>query len=145
MIIAKTESLQTKGEFQIIDITEIVEGKIKESGASKGVVVITTKHTTTSIRVNENEPLLRKDVEEFFYKIAPRDKEYFHDDIEKRKNCPPNEPKNAHAHLKALVMGASETLPVQDGKLVLGKWQRIFFIELDGPRERSFTISIIAE
>ncbi len=145
MISIASHTIKTEKDFQVIDITEIVEKQVREKNIEKGIVSITTKHTTTAIRVNENECLLMKDIYEFFDKLVTKNKDYFHDDISKRKDCPKDEPKNAHAHLKALLMGASETLPIQDGKLVLGKWQRIFFIELDGPRERSFTMSIIAE
>jgi secondary thiamine-phosphate synthase enzyme len=144
MIKIEEEAISTKEEFQIIDITDKIENYIKKNKIKKGIAVITTKHTTTAIRINENEPLLIKDISNFLNELVSKDKDYFHDDISKRKNCPEDEPKNAHAHLKALLMGASETIPIKDGKLSLGKWQRIFFIELDGPRERVFSSTFIA-
>jgi secondary thiamine-phosphate synthase enzyme len=145
MIKIEEESISTKEEFQIIDITDKIEKDIKKNKIKRGIVVITTKHTTTAIRVNENEPLLIKDISNFLNELVSKDKDYFHDDISKRKNCPEDEPKNAHAHLKALLMGASETIPIKEGKLSLGKWQRIFFIELDGPRERTFSYTFVTE
>ncbi len=141
----KENILKTEKEFQIIDITKKIQEFVKKKKVKKGEITITTKHTTTAIRVNENEKRLLKDIEQYLYEIAPKGKQYLHDDIEKRTGCSKNEPKNAHAHLKALLMGASETLPIKDGKLDLGKWQRIFFIELDGPRKRTFVIEMVAE
>ena len=137
--------IKTNSKFQIIDITEIVKKFIERKKVSEGEITITTKHTTTAIRVNENEPRLLRDIGQYLEEIAPEKRQYLHDDIDKRPHCPKNEPKNAHAHLKALLMGASETLPIKNGKLNIGKWQRIFFIELDGPRERKYCLGLVAK
>ena len=138
------ENIMTDKNFQIIDITEKVEEFIKESKVIEGIVTITTKHTTTAIRINENEPLLFKDIESHVESLVACEG-HNHDMIEKRTNCPPDEPKNAHSHLKALLMGASETMPIKDGRASLGKWQHILFIELDGPRERTYTVVVIGK
>ncbi len=145
MIEVKEIKIKTKKDFEIIDITKSVASFVKSKKINKGEITITTKHTTSSIRVNECEKRLLKDIEQYLNEIAPEGREYLHNDIEKRKNCPKNEPKNAHAHLKALLMGSSETLPIKAGILSLGKWQRIFFIELDGPRKRTYTMELIGE
>jgi len=145
MISTKELSIKTKRKFQIIDITNLVKKEILKSGIKEGLVTILSKHTTAAIRINEEESLLLKDIESFFKKITRNDKEYFHDDISKRKNCEKNEPKNAASHLQALLMGNSESLVVKDKKLLLGKWQRILFIELDGPRKRSFLVNIVGK
>ncbi|MBW2999986.1 secondary thiamine-phosphate synthase enzyme YjbQ [Candidatus Woesearchaeota archaeon] len=139
------KKIKTKKEFQIIDITEQVKKYLSRKKVHKGLITITTKHTTTAIRVNEKESRLLKDIKKYLYEIAPKCRSYLHDDIGKRKNCPKNEPKNAHAHLKAILMGASETLPIKNGKLNLGRWQRVLFIELDGPRERTIVFGLVAE
>jgi len=146
MITINTEEkkIKTKNHFQVIDITSKIRNFVNKKKVTEGQVSVTTKHTTTAIRVNENEPLLMKDIKKYIISLVPFEG-HQHDIIEKRKNCPKDEPKNAHAHLKALLMGASETLPIKNGKLDLGKWQRVFFIELDGPRERAFAIELIAK
>ena len=143
MIDVEEKSLRTKKEFDIIDITEKVRSYVNKKKVSEGQVTVTTKHTTTAIRVNENEQRLLRDFKKHFNTLVSRDDFFLHDDIEKRKNCPKDEPKNAHAHLKALLMGASETLPILNGKLSLGKWQRIFFVEIDGPRNRDYTLVLV--
>lgn len=145
MIEVEEKPLKTKEKFQIIDITERIKKYVLKKKVSEGEITITTKHTTTAIRVNENEPRLLRDMKKFIKELAEEDIAYLHDDIEKRKNCPKNEPKNAAAHLKALLMSASETLPIKNGKLDLGKWQRIFFIEMDGPRKRKYSTGLIAK
>lgn len=145
MIEVKEKTITTNKKFQIIDITEKIKKYVLGRKIHEGEITITTKHTTTAIRINENEPRLIKDMEKFIKELAEEEIAYLHDDIEKRKNCPKNEPKNAHAHLKALLMGSSETLPIKNGKLSLGKWQRILFIELDGPRKRKYSMELVAE
>ena len=137
-------SIKTKREFQIIDITDKVKKFVIKNKIKEGEISVSTKHTTTSIVVNENEKRLLKDIEQHLYEFAPKDRPYKHDDLSKRR-CPKNEPKNAHSHLKAILMGSSETLPIKNGKLDLGKWQRVMFIELDGPRKRTFVMELIAE
>lgn len=141
----KESHLKTKDKFQIIDITEEVKNIVDKSGVKTGIITITTKHTTSSIRVNENETRLLEDIKKFLEETAPDGQPYLHDDIDQRRDCPKDEPKNAHAHLKALIMGASESLPIKDGQLSLGKWQKIFFFELDGPRDRTYTTTVIGE
>ena len=136
-------AIKTKKKFEIIDITSEVENFIKNHPVSKGQIAITTQHTTTAIVLNENEERLKKDIKAHLYNLAPSEKEYLHDDIKHRKNCPPDESRNAHAHLQAIIMGASETIPIINKKLKIGTWQRILFIELDGPRERRITFNLI--
>ena len=144
MIEVQERKIKTNRKFSIIDITNEIKNYITSKKIGDGQITITTKHTTAVIRINENEERLLLDIEQFLKEIVPEGRNYLHDDIEKRKNCPKNEPKNACAHLRALLMGASETIPIKNGELVLGKWQRIFFIELDGPRKRTFSTIIIA-
>ncbi len=145
MINITEETIKTKSSFQVIDITELIENQISKNKIKQGLVTITTKHTTTSIRINEKEPLLLKDIDNYLEELIPRKKDYHHDKIHQRENCPKDEPENAHSHIKAMLMGASETIPIKNGKLNLGTWQRILFIELDGPRERTFSITITSD
>lgn len=145
MIEIKDIGVSTSERIQIIDITDEVEKYISEKKVRSGIVVISTKHTTSAIRINEAEPRLLRDMKNFLCELVDGDKNYLHDDIERRLDCPSSEPKNADSHLRALLLGASETISIKNGKLNLGKWQRIFFIELDGPRRREFSLVLVVE
>jgi len=125
--------IQTTACNELIDITDRVRGQVKESGITDGICVISTHHTTCSIIVNENERGLRTDILEMLEKLIPQDQNYAHDQIDN----------NACSHLRAILLGMSEIIPIEDGHLVLGTWQSIFFVELDGPRNRSVNIKII--
>lgn len=136
--------IRTESKIQIKDITQEINTVLEESKIGKGLVYVFTKHTTTALRVNENEKRLIEDMQQKLEEFAPIGKKYLHNDIHLR-DCPPNEPLNGHAHLKALVLNTSETIPVVKGKLCLGKWQSVLFFELDGPRKREVHIHIIGE
>ena len=136
--------LKTPKALTLIDITDRAEKEVKKAGVQSGFINIFSKHTTCAIRINENEPLLMKDFEDFLEKIASREAKYHHDDFEIRE-CPLDERVNGHSHIKSLILGASETVPIINGKLQLGKWQSIFFIELDGSREREVVFNIIGK
>lgn len=125
--------IQTTAQTEFIDITDRVRAAVKETGIIDGICVISTRHSTSSIIINENESGLRKDILGMFEDLIPENKSYAHNQIDN----------NAHAHLRAVLLGTSETVPVEDGHLVLGTWQRIFFVELDGPRNRAVNIKII--
>jgi secondary thiamine-phosphate synthase enzyme len=128
----------------IIDVTERVRSIIRDSRIAHGIVTLFTTHTTTAIRINENERGLLVDIKRFLEQKAPAFRNYRHDDIDQR-DVPEDEPINAHAHLKSLLLGASETVPLIDGSMQLGTWQSIFFIDLDGPRRRRMLVHIIGE
>ena len=125
--------IQTKTRIELIDITDRVRALVKESGIKDGICVISTRHTTSSIIVNENERGLRTDILDMLKEIVPENKSYAHNSIDN----------NADSHLRAALLGMSETIPIEDGHLVLGTWQSIFFVELDGPRDRSVNVTII--
>ncbi len=129
---------------QFLDITEEVEKFVAESGVQEGIVFVFSCHTTAAVRINENEPLLLRDLEEFLKRLAPRDLYYCHNDFSIRThNMTPDECPNAHAHCQHLLLGASEAVPIVGGKLFLGKWQRIFLVELDRPREREVLLQVV--
>lgn len=128
-----------------IDVTEQVKKAVEDSGLKNGIVNVFTQHTTTAIRVNENEEQLMKDIQCFLEATAPTYKEYNHDDMEKRPEVPVDEQCNAHSHLKTLFMGASENIPIRQGRLAIGKWQSIFFVDLDGPRQRRMLINMVGK
>ncbi len=125
--------IQTTTRTELIDITDRVRAVVKESGIKEGICVISTRHTTSGITVNENERGLRADILEMLETLIPENKSYAHNQIDN----------NADSHLRAVLLGNSATIPIEDGHLVLGTWQSIFFVELDGPRNRNVNIKII--
>ncbi len=125
--------IQTKSRTELIDITDRVRAIVQESGTKDGICVISTRHTTSSIIINENERGLRSDILEMLETLVPENKNYAHNQIDN----------NADSHLKAVLLGNSVVLPVEGGHLVLGTWQSIFFVELDGPRNRTVNVQII--
>ncbi|MCU7942366.1 MAG: secondary thiamine-phosphate synthase enzyme YjbQ [Candidatus Thiodiazotropha sp. (ex Cardiolucina cf. quadrata)] len=136
-------NFSTSRSFEVCDITEQVESVVRASGVLEGTVAITSLHTTCAISVNENEERLFEDIRNFFLTIASPEGSYNHNDLHLRINIPPDEPENAHAHLIAMILGNSETVPVHDGMLVLGRYQSILLLEMDGPRERTCAVQVV--
>ena len=135
--------ITTERAPQFIDITGEVQRLVAESGVRDGTATVFCRHTTAAIRINENEPLLLTDMEEFLKRVAPRELYYRHNDFSIRTaNMTEDECPNAHAHCQHLLLGASETIPIVDGRLTLGRWQRIFLVELDRPREREVLVHV---
>lgn len=129
----------------MIDITMQVKTAAVESGIQNGTVAVFCPHTTAAVRLNHNEPLLMQDIMKMLYRLAPVDVSYAHDLFEVRQNIAPNERSNGHAHVKSFLLGSSETLLVEKGELVLGPRQSVFFVELDGGRDRQVCINIMGE
>lgn len=135
--------LRTEHRVQFIDVTELVAERVRRSGIGHGLVCVQTRHTTTAVVVNENEPLLIEDAKRMLERLAPRDARYGHNQLHRRRDAAPDESRNGDAHCRALLLGSSETLAVVDGALQLGRWQRIFLVELDGPRLRTSCIVVM--
>jgi secondary thiamine-phosphate synthase enzyme len=141
----KTISIKTTKQFELIDVTKDVREIVASSGIREGSVCVFAPHTTASIRINHSEPLLFQDIMKLLYRLVPMDISYAHDFFEIRTEIRPDERSNGHAHVKAFLLGSSETIPMTDGKLALGERQSIFFVELDGGRDRRMTIQIQGE
>lgn len=141
----KKLQLETKKQFEMLDITNYVRTAVVESGIKEGMVTVFSPHTTASIRLNHFEPLLIQDLMKTLYRLIPLDVSYSHDLFEVRQNVAPNERSNGHAHVKAFLLGSSENLIIQRGELLVGQKQSIFFIELDGGRSREAWVKIIGE
>ena len=141
----KKIQLETKKQFEIVDITEKTKTTVLESGISSGVAIVYCPHTTASVRVNHNEPLLMQDILKALYRLVPIDISYSHDLFEVRQNVAPNERSNGHAHVKSFLLGSSESLIVEQGALVLGSKQSLFFVELDGGRSREVYLKIMGD
>lgn len=133
-------NISTKEPLAFVDITADVQAILKKSSMKNGLLILATQHTTTGICINERCERLQEDMKELFERIAPQDGKYKHNHytVDNRSN--------AHSHLRSLLLNTTETIPVSDGKLTLGIWQSIFFIELDGPRSsRTVNVSIVGE
>ena len=136
--------LRTKEHLQFIDLSELVAEKVRRSGVAHGMVSVQTRHTTTAVVVNENEPLLIQDLKGLLSRLAPREACYRHDDLELREvNIGPGERRNGHSHLQAALLSPSVCLNVLDGKIQIGRWQSIFLVELDGGQRRSLSINVM--
>ena len=138
--------IATERPTEFIDLTDRLESLVARTGIRFGFVNVQTLHTTTGIVVNEREPLLLADFATVLEKAAPRGVAYRHDDLSARTvNVTPDERINGHAHCRALLLGSSACLNVTEGHLVLGTWQRVFLVELDGPRLREISVLILGE
>ena len=117
-----------------------------ETRVRDGLVCVYSMHTTAAIKINENEPLLIEDMEKLLCRIAPLNGDYRHNDFTVRTvNLTEDECPNGHAHCQHLFLSTSETIPLIDGELQLGQWQRLFLIELDRPRSREVLITVLGE
>ncbi len=139
-----TLPLNTGPDVSLHDITAEIRSCLTATGIRSGFVVVTSQHTTTAVAINEYEARLLEDVKAFLKRLIPPRDKYLHNDIHLRE-CPPDEPRNAHSHLAAMLLGSSEVIPVQEGKLVLGRYQSVIMLELDGPRQRHVSVRVFGE
>ena len=131
----------TDEPIQFIDLTDHINQHLKVHAVESGTVTVFSRHTTAAIKINEAEELLLEDFKNMLRELCPSERGYNHNDMSRRK--PPiavDERPNAHSHLMHLLLSTSETVPVIDGQLALGTWQRVFLVELDGPRRRQVMI-----
>jgi secondary thiamine-phosphate synthase enzyme len=126
-------TVRTTGRVQVVDVTARVQEVVGSSGVPEGAVLVHSPHTTTAVVVNEAEGHLVADLLDWAARMAPEGAGYRHDGTDG----------NAHAHLRAMMLGPSVTLPVTGGRLVLGTWQSVLFVELDGPRERRLCVQVL--
>jgi secondary thiamine-phosphate synthase enzyme len=141
-----TTRVRTQRPTDFVDITDRVQALVSESGLRTGLVNVQSLHTTVAIVVNENEPLLLTDFATFLERTSPAQADYRHDDLSVRTvNLTADERINGHAHCRALMLGPAACLNVIDGKLKLGTWQRVFLVELDGPRDRELSVLMLGE
>jgi len=127
-ILRHTLSFASRAPIEFIDLTESVRTWARASGIRDGLLTVTSPHTTARITRNEREAELQRDMVRFLERLVPASGEYGHN------LAPVDDRLNAHAHLLGLFMPASETIPVTGGELLLGDWQSLFLVELDGPR-----------
>jgi len=141
-VTANRIEFDTTRSTEFVDITDRIRESVRRSGLRDGCVHLQSLHTTLGIAVNENEPLLHRDFENLLERLAPTGAGYEHDDFSRRFDVPLGEPVNGHAHCRQLLLTAFATLLVEDGQLVLGRWQSVFAVELDGPRHRQLAVQL---
>ena len=132
-VVQRAIKVETRKRIDILDVTEFIRELLREIAASDGIVNLFVPHTTAAITLNEAEPGLLDDIEDLLERLAPELSDYNHNRIDN----------NAHAHLRNVVVGSSVTIPVSGGNLLLGTWQRILFLEGDGPRTRTIVVTYI--
>jgi len=124
--------VSTQNRYQLVDITDKVEGIIREKGVKEGLVLIFVPHSTAAVILTENETGLKKDWLEIFKKLTSGI-DFQHNKIDD----------NGDSHILSGLLGQGRTLAIKDGELVRGTWQQIFLVELDGPRERRVIVKVV--
>jgi len=133
--VARVQTLrfETESQMEMIDVTAGVRRVVKETGVTSGICHLYVPHTTAAITINENtDPNVRKDMLNELLKTVPLHDQYLHAEG------------NAAAHILSSLLGPSESVFVENGKLVLGTWQAIYFCEFDGPRSRTVLLRVTA-
>ena len=125
--------VKTSSRTELVDITTGVQRLVAESGVRSGICYVYVPHTTSAVTINENsDPNVGRDILKELNKVIPFDDQYGHSEG------------NSAAHIKASLVGVSETVMVEEGRLMLGTWQAIFFCEFDGPRDRRVQVKVMA-
>jgi secondary thiamine-phosphate synthase enzyme len=125
-------NVRSKSRNEFIDITEMVQEVIKEEGVMKGICFLYVPHTTAGLIINEGaDPSVQRDIQNALSRLIPHEMNYFH-----REG-------NADAHIKSTLVGTSLDVIIDEGKLLLGTWQSIFFCEFDGPRHRRIAVKFL--
>ena len=140
---AETLAFRTRTAREFIDVTDQVTAVVQRSGVTQGWVSVFSKHTTATVVLNENEPLLLEDMGAMLDRLSGTAGRYAHNDLTRRTGpMEPDECANGHAHCQHLLLGTSENIPVADRKMDLGRWQRIFLLELDRSRDRQLVVQV---
>ena len=125
-------NVRSKSRIEFIDVTGMVQEAVREAGIKSAICFLYVPHTTAGITINEGaDPSVQRDVQNTLSRLAPHDMNYFH-----REG-------NADAHIKSTIVGNSANIIVDEGKLLLGTWQSIFFCEFDGPRHRRIAVKFV--
>jgi len=131
----KELTFSTHRRREVVDITDEILRAVRESGIKNGILLVQLPHATASLVLNEGEEGVKQDLLNKLEELIPTDGGYLHDQIDD----------NAHAHLKAAILGSSKVLPVVDGRLARGTWQNFLVVEEDGPRSRRVVVLVMGE
>lgn len=127
---------------ELIAITDQVREIVQKSGVKNGIVNIFTQHVTTALTINEDDPKLEEDIARFMVKAVPEDDSYAHHHFFRKDG---RMAVNAYSHIRASLLGANLTVPLQGGDMVLGGRQNLYLVELDGPQLRGLAVQIMGE
>ena len=136
---AESLVVQTDRRVELVDITETIMERVKQSAIREGLASLWSLHTTCALFINEAQKALHADILRVLEQVVERDAEWMHNDP-KHSDC---DRMNADSHLRAMLLGHSLTLQISGGELVLGQWQRVIVAELDGPRARNIRVQIM--
>jgi secondary thiamine-phosphate synthase enzyme len=146
-VFQREQHLRTAGGLAVRDITDDVLEAVRESGVEEGIACVYSPHTTCCVRVNEFEQGFLEDFASLLGRLVPRETYYAHDDWDRRTEniCPEDmDCGNGHSHCMAMLLGtAGESIPIQEGELMLGAYQRVLFIELDRERDRRWLVQVV--
>jgi secondary thiamine-phosphate synthase enzyme len=145
VITGRRLAFRTSRATEFVDLTARLQDQIRDAGLVNGRVHLQSLHTTLGLTINENEPLLLGDLEALLDQLVPAAASYGHDDLSRRVGVAPDEPANGHAHCRNLLLLPAHTALVEEGRIVLGRWQSIFAVELDGPRSREIALQLDGE
>jgi secondary thiamine-phosphate synthase enzyme len=140
-VFRETIEIRTEENQQFLDVTKQIRDVVGRSGVHNGMLLINSLHTTVAVFVNEFQGALLDDLGVVLQKLIPRRDGYRHDDP-RHSDCDRG---NAHAHLRATLLGRPIALAMADGEIMLGQYQSVILAELDGPRERRLQIQIVGE
>ncbi len=145
----ENHDLCTERRSQLIDVTDDVVGVVERAEIENGMAVVYSPHTTCAVLIQEGEDGFSCDLADLLDRIAPVEGIYYrHDDLDVRTQGIEEDTAlypNGHSHCRSALLASSQTIPVVDGRLVLGRWQRVFFCELDRARERKVFIQVLGE
>ena len=144
-MVGKRLHFETHRATEFVDITDRLRDEVRRSGLEIGRLHLQSMHTTVGLAINENEPLLIGDFESLLERLAPTGAGYQHDDFTRRIDIELDEPVNGHAHCRQILLTGFATLLVENGELLLGRWQSVFAVELDGPRHRELAMQLDGE
>lgn len=130
----KTITVKSKARTEFIDITSDIQKVIDNEGIKNGICFLFVPHTTAGITINEGaDPSVQRDIQALLSRLAPQDLNYQH-----REG-------NADAHIKSTLVGVNKFVFIEEGRLLLGTWQAIYFCEFDGPRHRRVTVKLLSD
>ena len=129
-------TFNTKKRREFINITRDIDKALQNSGIKEGMILVSAMHITSGVFVNDAEPGLHRDIEEWLLKLIPEGHDYYHHRTGEV---------NGDAHLRNLLIGHQITIPVTGGKLDLGPWQKVFYAEFDGQRSKRLVIKVMGE
>jgi secondary thiamine-phosphate synthase enzyme len=148
-LVFENHSFRTETTGQFVDLTDDVRSVVTRSGIRNGAAIVYSPHTTCAVVINERESGFMSDFTDLLDSVVPRSVDYRHDDLSVRTENledDPHEVPNGHSHCRAALLGtSSQAVPVVDGDLMLGRYQRIFLLELDRGRDRKVYLQVMGE